>query len=588
MLGHWEKALFIIGRACLEDVTDADNLNNYASFLIMTGGEQAAIPILEFLNAKYPNNSTILNNLGQAWFGLGDMEKAKKYLGDAIELCPNHSMANATLAKIFSGGSGPDKPKAISYLKASLKASYDPEKEADLAKLGYNTTYDDLPPFNYPMQQDPFNLVKLIQLIPRKLQTDLDDPEPAYAGQEFINGVEEFYKELNEEDVDLEKQVHDRASKLITDIPFQQKFLEAHNCPAHLLAARSVLLINAENIHSASPFLAQLWMPYTIVSGNGSERPLPPEVLIQQCMDFWEKEVSEPIRLLAAALHNDLVKAGDDCEVMNALYIAYLDRRAKFYNDGVDHIQNEFIQKSKRLQAWIFLNLYAIEDVPPKKTGNYTYTLVNRLPELVAKQRYQNKNYESMLHFMEWGKEYYDHHTSACKDKTSLNRLMGAQNIKQYKVKELRCEYQKVFRTPVDYVIELKCNTMTEITNSKLKKRNSNVDKASVESSKPKLKNIPGPLMQAIKKGPNNFPGEIEETQSTNQFAPLTAENKELSQFSFEYNKAGNLVGLNFQLNEDGTTLKDPDSIESGVDSRWCWNARASAKKGYMNKLLMK
>src|SRR6185436_396919 len=129
--------------------------------------------------------------------------------------------------------------KAINFLKASLKGNYDPQKEADLAKLGYITTYSDLPPFNYPMQEDPFNLIQLIKLIPRKLQTDLNDPGPAYAGEEFINGVEEFYNELTEEDDLLEKQIHDRVSKLTTNFPYQQEFIEAHNCPAYLLAAKS-------------------------------------------------------------------------------------------------------------------------------------------------------------------------------------------------------------------------------------------------------------------------------------------------------------------------------------------------------------
>ena len=70
--------------------------------------------------------------------------------------------------------------------------------------------------------------------------------------------------------------------------------------------------------------------------------------------------------------------------------------------------------------------------------------------------------------------------------------------------------------------------------------------------------------------------------------APLTSEKKDISQFSLEYNKWGNLVGFNFQLSDDGSTLKDPDSIESGVDSRWSWNAIASAKKSYLNKLIIK
>ena len=100
MMGNWEKALFIMGKICIDDLIDADNLNNYAAFLVMAGAEQAAIPILEYLNEKYPNNSTILNNMGQAWFGLGDIEKANKYLVTATGLYLNHSMANNTLSKI--------------------------------------------------------------------------------------------------------------------------------------------------------------------------------------------------------------------------------------------------------------------------------------------------------------------------------------------------------------------------------------------------------------------------------------------------------------------------------------------------------
>jgi hypothetical protein len=36
------------------------------------------------------------------------------------------------------------------------------------------------------------------------------------------------------------------------------------------------------------------------------------------------------------------------------------------------------------------------------------------------------------------------------------------------------------------------------------------------------------------------------------------------------------------------TTLKDADNIESGIDSRWSWNAIASSKKSFLNKLIIK
>jgi hypothetical protein len=110
------------------------------------------------------------------------------------------------------------------------------------------------------------------------------------------------------------------------------------------------------------------------------------KVLVQQCMEVWDKEVRQPIVDLTIALGKDLISANGDCNSMDAIYVAYLEKRAKIYNYGVDLIQKEFINKSKRLQAWITLNLYAIEDVPPKKIDDFTYALVDRLPGMLAKK----------------------------------------------------------------------------------------------------------------------------------------------------------------------------------------------------------
>jgi hypothetical protein len=181
---------------------------------------------------------------------------------------------------------------------------------------------------------------------------------------------------------------------------------------------------------------------------------------------------------------------------------------------------------------------------------------------------------------MSLGKEYYDDYASACKDKSNLDRLMGKQNIKQHKVVKLPCKYQKKIITPVYYVFALKCNTKIEET-TKLKKRNPNTRKGAVELSS--ASNAGNGPMQA--RGPGIFFNPEIDRQS---FAPLCLEDKTPSQCTLEYNRSGNLVGLNFQLNEDGTTLKDPDSVESGVDSRWSWNAIGSRTKSYMYSLLLK
>jgi tetratricopeptide (TPR) repeat protein len=573
MLGHWEKALFIMGKACMDSIADADNLNNYAAFLVMTGGEQAAIPILQYLNKKYPDNSTIQNNIGQAWFGLGEMDNAKKYLDSVTILYPNHSMANSTLAKISLGNK--DSSKAISYLKSSLKGSYDPDKEVDLEKLGYTTTYSDLPPFNYPMTHDPFGLIPLINLIPQQLQTNVEEPEPAYALERFLNGVRDFKDELNTENVALDEKLGDRAKKLAYDSTYRVEFLEPYNCPAYLLAGRSVQLLTMEGIHLGSPLITQLWLPDPNSFNNSREIPLPLDVIVRQCFETWDREVIVPLGILAV----DANTSADNCAALDAQYNAYLAKRAAIYNRGVDLIKKEFIQKSKRLDAWILLNLYGTTDEPPKKANGYTYALVEHMQATVQKESFQNQHYTGILGVMEWTNKYFSRARSACQEKNKPDPKQGSDDIKKHRVKKIECEYVKKIVTPVYYEFELKCNTITEKTNSKLRKRKPDIQKGAAENSTA-TSHGSGPFQS---RGPQIFFFTETNQQS---FAPLCLENKTTSQFSLEYDKSGNLVGFNFQLNEDGTALKDPESVESGVDSRWTWNAIGSPKKGYMNRLL--
>lgn len=579
MLGHWEKALFIMGKACIDDITDADNLNNYAAFLIMSGGEQAALPILEYLNEKYPNNSTILNNIGQAWFGLGEIENAKKYLEDVTKLYPNHSMANFSLSNIsLSQG---DKAQSISFLKASLKESYDPEKDAALAKLGYKIKFADMPPFNYPMKKDPFGLIPLLNSWTGKSQSSVEDGESAFALQRYLNGVDSFKEQLVDEDVILSKKLSERAKSLTFDAAFTKEFLEPYNCPAYLQAGRSVQLLAFETKPGPSPLITQLWLPFQKTFEDNGEIALSIDQILQDCEEIWYKEVVRPIGILSVVAGGTT----DDCKARDAEASAYLAKRSEIYNNGVELIKNEFIKKSKRLDAWILLNLYSIHDQPPKTDDDYTYKLVSNLKSTIGRKAYQNKLYERMIYFIDHAKIVYDRYRSDCDKSGKQDPQQKADNLNHHKVEVLECEYNKVFDTPIRYRFELRCNTLTEKTDPKLPKRKPDIQKGSAQNSSRKTSAAP-PLHQAS--GPSRFLDAETEQESNYQQGPLTAENKTISQCTLEYNKWGNLVGLNFQLNEDGTALKDPESIESGVDSRWSWNAIASPKKGYMNKLLMK
>lgn len=155
MAGQTEIATCILGRVCTEDARNTDNLNNYAAMLTMLDAPQLAIPILNNLNAKFPKNSTLLNNIGQAWFGLGEIGKAEKYLDSVIRIYAYHPQANFTKAAIEESKGNIAGAKAA--LEKSIAHSYTKDKEDKLAKLGEKLNYKN---FRMPRRTkaDPLNL----------------------------------------------------------------------------------------------------------------------------------------------------------------------------------------------------------------------------------------------------------------------------------------------------------------------------------------------------------------------------------------------------------------------------------------------
>lgn len=157
MDGKPTLALYMMGEACKADPANALNLNNYAAFLTMCGAEQVALPILNNLNKLYPKNSSILNNLTQAWLGLGDIERAGKYADSTIRIYAYHPQAN--MAKCLIEESKGNIPAAIEAAKKSISKAYSNEKENKLKKLGYDIKANDIN-WDRPMPQDALGLGK--------------------------------------------------------------------------------------------------------------------------------------------------------------------------------------------------------------------------------------------------------------------------------------------------------------------------------------------------------------------------------------------------------------------------------------------
>jgi Flp pilus assembly protein TadD len=133
-VGARAAALHVMGRAAAEHPTDADALNNYAAFLTMSGGEELAIPVLRHLDRRYPKNSTVKNNLGQALFALGEIEGAEKELDAAIKIFAFHSQANLTKS-VLQEARG-DKAGAAKSVLRSIQFGFSADKQTALRRTG--------------------------------------------------------------------------------------------------------------------------------------------------------------------------------------------------------------------------------------------------------------------------------------------------------------------------------------------------------------------------------------------------------------------------------------------------------------------
>ena len=584
-LGHWEKALFIMGKACIEDITDADNLNNYAAFLIMTGGEQTAIPILEYLNSKYPENSTIKNNLGQAWFGLGDVENAKRNLEEAAGIYNIHSTANSTLASIYQAEG--DNTKAINSLKASIKETYDPDKEAQLENLGVKLKYVDLPEFNYPMQQDPLGFISLVNSLPEEYPSRIGDKDNVKKINRYVNGVNKLKDELLGEMEDLKFKIIDHDNKLAKDLSYQREFLESYNCPAYKLARRSVELITQERIGGFSPLISQMLLPglKPTTDLNNNNNIITDGEILNKCLEIWENEVLKPIADLAYAMRASVDPATASCAQIDAATNAFMAKESQIKKAGTAKIKRIVGKNSLAINQWTKLVLYSTADNPPKKDDKNSWDLISYMDLTIRRKKYKDGVAHNFLNNAARIVEAQTEKKSSCEAPQKQETELGLDELAPLISRNVKCDFKKDISLPI-VIYSLECNVIKERAKKNLKKKNDPVPKGNGQSSS-RRSQTKAPL--GSPRGPNNsFYDENEPGKFTYTPGPLAAEFKDPSQFSIEYDRWGNLIGLILQLNEDGTGLKDPESTESKIDSRWSWNAIASPKKGFLNKLLIK
>lgn len=85
--------------------------NNLAALYNMCRLENKSVPILRYWLEKLPQNSLLLNNMGQAWLGLGDIPAAETYLKKCLAIDSLNPEANRSMALICAKRNEPEKAK---------------------------------------------------------------------------------------------------------------------------------------------------------------------------------------------------------------------------------------------------------------------------------------------------------------------------------------------------------------------------------------------------------------------------------------------------------------------------------------------
>lgn len=89
-----KAGLLMLFETTAKDPDEINMMNNLAAMLNLCGVEQKAIPILQYCLQKVPNSSILLNNIGQAFMGLGDLQRAGSFFDQCLAIDSLNPEAN--------------------------------------------------------------------------------------------------------------------------------------------------------------------------------------------------------------------------------------------------------------------------------------------------------------------------------------------------------------------------------------------------------------------------------------------------------------------------------------------------------------
>jgi tetratricopeptide (TPR) repeat protein len=138
-IGQWlnnnpVQALLLSMESARKSPAELTAWNNLAAIYNMTGLQHKAIPILQRWLQQEPRNAMLLNNMGQAYLGLGDITKAKQWLQQCLSVDELNPEANRSMAMIASFAGQVD--EAMQYFEKELQVAMRRSSLGHIKKMG--------------------------------------------------------------------------------------------------------------------------------------------------------------------------------------------------------------------------------------------------------------------------------------------------------------------------------------------------------------------------------------------------------------------------------------------------------------------
>ena len=152
--GRVKESIYAFLRAA-QNSDDCLALNNISAMLNLSGYPHKAIPILKYLLEKYPKNKMVLNNMGQAYYELGDLNEAMNFLTGCTSLDRFNVQANNSIGHIEQ--SRGNTQQAMDAYTNSLNGGYNKSAAENLQRLKPEDTFKELKvpsPDKYPPADD--------------------------------------------------------------------------------------------------------------------------------------------------------------------------------------------------------------------------------------------------------------------------------------------------------------------------------------------------------------------------------------------------------------------------------------------------